>query len=95
MTRLHTPTPEEEAQWRDWVAALPDGTREIAERFDPWTLYRRKSSGETCIIEAFDDGPPVTMTIDLMRPSADGEHLVLGWVKGVDPEDLEACKETN
>jgi hypothetical protein len=45
MARISEPTAKEEAEWKEWVASRPAAVRAIAERFDPWTLYRMKSSG--------------------------------------------------
>jgi hypothetical protein len=46
MARFCDPTPDEESGWNAWVAERPEKVRNVAERFDPWSLYRLKPNGE-------------------------------------------------
>lgn len=89
MSRLHTPTPEQEAGWRAWLAGRPEAVRLVAERFDPWSLYRLKSSGSRVTVHSFQETDPVTLTVNV---SAQFNALMFErQVFGVAPEDLEPC----
>lgn len=87
MARLVEPTVEEEREWREWVASRPESVRVVAERLDPWSLYRMKSTGQRVTVHSFsEDG---TVTVDIT-----GEfnlQLFDSQVFGIDPDDLEPC----
>jgi hypothetical protein len=85
------PTVEQEAGYREWVASRPDAVRIVAERFDPWSLYRIKSSNHKVTIVSFgvkDDGE-VSLTVNVGAQF----NLVMFErnVFGIDPDDLEPC----
>lgn len=82
-------TPEQEAEWKTWVADRPPDVRDVAERFDPWSLYRMKSTGQRVTIRSFREGPPVTLTVNILSDF----NLVLfeRQVFGIEPNDLEPC----
>ena len=88
MARITEPTAKEEAEWKEWVASRPAAVRAIAERFDPWTLYRMKSSGFRVTVRSFsEDG---TLTVDV---SGDYNHVLYEHSAfGIDPNDLEPCE---
>lgn len=89
MARFYDPTPEQEAGWLAWVAERPPAVRAVAERLDPWSLYRMKSTGHCVSVHSLSEGPPVTLTVNV---TAD-YNLVLfeRQVFGIDPADLEPC----
>ena len=91
MAQIKKPTPEQEAGWKEWVAGRPDNVREVAERFNPWTLYRMKSTGQRVSICSFGEGEKgdVTLTVDIVGQF----NLLLHdlQVFGIDPDDLEEC----
>lgn len=88
MARWTEPTVEQEQGYLEWVASRPDVVRVIAERFDPWTLYRMKSTGSRVTLASFnEDG---TVRVDV---SADFNFTLFERsVFGVDPDDLEPCE---
>ncbi len=88
MARLTQPTAEEEAEWVEWIASRSDPVRVVAEKFDPWTLYRMKSTGRRCtLVSIFEDGTlNVSVTGEFNAVMFDRE------VFGVDPNDLEPCE---
>ncbi len=90
MARLVDPTPEQEAGYRAWVASRPPAVRAVAERFDPWSLYRMKPSGHRVTIASFGEGDHgVTLTVTV---SADYNLVMFErQVFGVHPDDLEPC----
>jgi DNA primase large subunit len=93
MARFTEPTPSQEVEWNEWVASRPDRVREVAEKFDPWSLYLLKSSGHRVKLHSFQESVKdgsVTITV-----------LVLGqWNKiafernvfGIKPDELEPCE---
>lgn len=92
MARIQEPTPEQEAAWKEWVAARPDNVRVVAERFDPWSLYRMKSTGHRVTLASFGEGADGAVTL---RVRVTGHFNVVVFdreVFGVDPNDLESCE---
>lgn len=90
MARIVEPTSEQEAGYRDWVASRPPHVRTVAERFDPWSLYRLKS-GHRVTVLSFGEAKDgcVTLTVNVS-----GEFNLLAFerqVFGVPPDDLEPC----
>lgn len=57
----HTqPTSAQVQGWKEWVAERPPAVRVVAERFDPWTLYRLKTTGQRVYILSFSDPSLIT-----------------------------------
>ena len=87
MARFENPTAAQECEWREWVAGRPESVREIAERFDPWALYRMHSTGQRVqLVSIFEDG---TVSVAVF-----GEFNLVAFerrVFGIDPNDLEEC----
>jgi hypothetical protein len=93
MARFKEPTPEQEQGWKEWVASRPDRVRAVAERFEPWTLYRLKTTGDRVTILGFSEGDPITMDVSIT-----GEFNLIMFdrrVFGIDPNDLEPCDLPN
>lgn len=88
MSRISEPTAEQETSWKEWVAERPDTVRAVAERFDPWSLYRMKSTGQRVTLHSiFEDG---TVSVNI---SADYNFVLHERnVFGIDPNDLEPCE---
>ncbi len=85
--RIVEPTEEHRRAWQAWVASRPAAVRAIAERLDPWSLYRMKSSGHRVTLVAINENGTV-------RVNVSGDfNLVLHErsVVGVEPDDLEPC----
>ena len=79
-------TPEQLAEWEEWLAGRPMMVRAIAERFPPWKTYLLKTTGQYAAIKHYDeheDGS-VTLTIIAWR---DWLPIPRG-VFGIDPNDL-------
>ncbi len=93
MARFTQPTPELEAGWNEWVRSRPDNIRAVAERFDPWSLYRLKSPGHRVTIFSFgevEDSDAVTLTV-----AVSSEYNLVAFsrrVFGINPDDLEPCE---
>lgn len=67
MAMFYEPTPEQKSAWKTWVAERPLTVRAVAERFDPWSLYRMKPNGERVTIASFGEGENgvVTVTVNV------------------------------
>lgn len=92
MARILEPTEEQLAEWNEWVAARPEHVRRVAKRFDPFSLYRMKSTGSRVTLVGFgehDDGS-VTMTIYIGGKF--NAVIFERQVFGVSPDDLEPCE---
>jgi hypothetical protein len=92
MNRVFLPTPEEEREYRDWIASKSEKVKAVAERFDPWSLYRMKSTGHRVILYSFDEqkGGEVTLTVTV---SGDFNTVFFERnVFGINPDDLEPCE---
>jgi len=87
MARYYNPTTDEEHAWREWVADLPVDVRVIAERFDPWTLYQLKTTGQRVVLYSFSEDGTVTVNV-----LAEFNLIMLErQVFGINPDDLEEC----
>ena len=96
--RFTQPTEEQERSFAAWVAERPEVVRALIGRmkFDPWTLYRLKSTGHRVGVTSFGEvcdpkpgKPPVTLTL-----CVSGRFNLVAFernVFGIDPDDLEEC----
>lgn len=85
--RFAEPTNSQLRAWQKWVKARPLAVRAIAERLDPWTLYRLKPTGQRVTLVSFSEDGTVTIAIT-------GQYNVVMFdrqVFGIDPDDLEEC----
>ena len=87
MARITEPNPEQETEWKAWVASRPACVRVIAERFDPWSLYQMKSTGHRCTLVSISENGTITVAIngDLNFVTFDRQ------VFGINPDDLVPC----
>lgn len=92
MARFRDPDDSEIQEWHEWLESRPLDIREIAKRFEPWGLYRMKSTGHRVTIyslEKQEDGR-ISLKVNVM-----GEFNAVAFerqVFGVDPNDLEPCE---
>ncbi len=89
--RYKEPTPAELAAFQEWLAQRPPNIRAVAERFDPWSLYRMRPNGERVTVASFSEGDDgrVTLTVGVT-----GEFNLVPFDKsvfGVSPDNLEPC----
>ena len=93
MARFMEPSDGAKRIYEAWVIARPPLVRAVAERFDPWSLYRLKSSGHRVTIYCFDEDAEdghVTLQVDVS--AAFNCVLFERRVFGVPPEDIEPCE---
>lgn len=92
MARWYEPTPEQEAHWKEWVAERPESVRRVAERFEPWSLYRMKGSGYRVTLNSFGETKDglVLMVVNVLGKF----NLVMfeRQVFDVSPDDLTPCE---
>lgn len=87
------PTTTQLAAWREWVISRPDHVRVVAERFNPWTLYRMISTGQRVTIYSFVELDDVDKSVAL-TVSVDGRFnrvMFSRLVFGISPDDLVEC----
>lgn len=94
MANWFEPTDNDRAGWAEWVAQRPEKVRAVAERFEPWKLYRLKSSSHRVTLVSFDqpkdESQPVTLKVHV---SGDFNRVAFErTVFGILPEDLEECE---
>ena len=91
MAKITEPTDEQRQGWNDWVASRPECVRRIAEKFDPWTLYRMNDTEHRVTLHSFgeDEDGTVTLTVDVT-----GQFNLVNFerqVFGVNPDNLTEC----
>lgn len=91
MARIMEPTPEQEAGYREWVAGRPAAVRAVAERFEPWSLYRMKKTGQRVTVQSFGEAEDGRVTLTVFVSAEYNLTLFERGVFGVDPDDLEPC----
>ena len=92
MARYYEPEPELEQDWKDWVASQPDNVRVVAERFEPFSLYRIRHTGQRVVVASFDTQKDGKVTLKVLVP-AEFNLVIFEWgVFGIEPDDLEPCE---
>lgn len=79
------PTFEDRADWLRYLTTLPAAVLAVVDRFEPWNMYRRRSTGQRCAVLG------VSTTPTRVRVYAeDPQHGSLSgdWLDDVDPADL-------
>jgi hypothetical protein len=89
MARHTTPTDDQVTAWKEWVAERPQGIKDMIteHQFDPWTLYRLKSTNQRVYMVSLYEGGTVKVGVS-------GEFNLVTHerdVFGIDPADLEEC----
>lgn len=89
--RVIEPTEEELIAYRQWVDTRPLAVRILAQRFDPWSLYRFKPSGHRVTVLSFDERIDGTVTLTVLVSGQYNAVLFERNVFGVRPDDLESA----
>lgn len=86
MARYVEPTQEQLAGWEQWVSERPPVIQEMAKKFDPWSLYKMKSTGHRVTLSSFNEDGTVTVNV-----LAEFNEVLLHEraVFGVNPDNLE------
>jgi len=93
MARWTTPTDEQVQTYADWVGERPEPVKLLAQRFDPWTLYRLKNPddpddpGHRVTIYGFQEDGTLIVNVT-------GQFNFIGFgrrVYGILPDDLVEC----
>lgn len=85
--RFCQPTKKQEKGYAAWVRELPKKARAVAQRFDLWTLYKLKETGDRVILRAFADDGTLTVIVSGRFNLVMFEREVFG----IRPDDLEEC----
>jgi hypothetical protein len=91
MSRIAEPAATEEAAFKEWLRSRPENVRAVAEKFDPWTLYRLKTTGQRVGIVSFSEAKDGSVTLTV---SVTGQFNLVEFdrnVFGILPDDLEPC----
>jgi hypothetical protein len=83
------PTAEQLVAWDAWLADRPEHVRAIAERFNPWTLYRLTTTGQRCSVIGFHEtSGPIAVTAYIRAENPVLGELSARNVFGIDPDTL-------
>jgi len=91
MARIYEPTKGQLRAWAKWVRERPASVREVAQRFNPWTLYRVKSTGQRVVISSFQETKDGAVTITVEVSGQYNAVMFDREVFGYGPDDLEEC----
>lgn len=86
MARFCEPTEEQESGYHAWVKTRPPVVREIAERLEPWSLYRMKSTDQLVTLYSISEDGTVTVNV---TSEFNGPWVMDRQVFGIEPDDLE------
>jgi hypothetical protein len=78
------PTADEERLYREWVTTRPAVVRAIAERVDPWSVYRLTATGPRVRVVSIAESGTVTVDVDGTLNAVAFARQVFG----IDPQDL-------
>lgn len=92
MVRIHQPTLEDETKYKAWLSNIPSRFRKIAEQFDPWSVYRMKSTRHLVMLYGFDETEYGIMLIVLFLKDFNPFVPFNRNVFEVNPNDLEPCE---
>lgn len=88
MARYVEPTLEQQAAWQEWMASRPAVVKAIAERFDPWSLYKLKPTRQRVTLAAINEDGTLRVNV-----SAEFNFVLFARsVFGINPDDLESCE---
>ena len=90
--RFKQPSKLQRKLWNQWIEERPASIQEVARRFDPWTLYRLKTTGQRVYILSFSE--PGEDGKVRCRVGVSGEFNLVTFerdVTGIDPDDLVEC----
>ena len=91
MARWKEPTEHNIRGYTEWIATRPEAVQAVARRFDPWTLYRMKSTGQRVCVIGFDEMEAGGVCV---RVEVSGDFNFVTHerqVYGIDPDDLVEC----
>jgi hypothetical protein len=87
MVALREVTEEMKAGWLKWGEGRPQVIRDAVAKYNPWTLYRLKSTGQRGTLYSFSEDGTCTMEIT-------GKYNLLTFdrmVFGIKLDDIEEC----
>jgi len=91
MARIFEPTPEQVAGYQEWFRGRPQRVKDLLEKFDPWTLYRMKSTNKRVTIVACDEMKDGSLKFTVHVSASYNFVAFERNAMEVDPADLEPC----
>lgn len=91
MARFIEPTPKQQKGWNKWIASRPPNVRAVAEKLEPWSLYRMKPDGQRVTLISLSEGEDGTVTLTVAVTGEFNLTMFDRQVFGVDPDSLEPC----
>lgn len=91
MAVYEEPTDKARDGYKAWLAERPSHVRAVAERFEPWRLYRLKSTGHRVFPVAFSEHPDGRVTLTVCVHARFNSVMFERNVFGIDQDDLEEC----
>ena len=89
MANWITPTNEQAATWREFVASRPPSVREMCKKWPYYRLYRM-ATGQRVTIHSYSEDRTVTVNVT-RQWNPDTMLLMERRVFGVDPASLTEC----
>lgn len=81
-------------EWNEWVGTRPPPVRAVAEKLEPWLVYRIKETGHRCRIysigEPNDPSEPATVTVSVTNDRNPQGLVFERNVFGLGLDDIEA-----
>lgn len=90
MAEFMTFTPEQQQEFKDWVAARPPAIQEAVAKYPPNRLYRLKSCKHRVCIQSYEENE-TSLTVTVF---VSGKYNLCAFernVFGISLEDLEEC----
>lgn len=92
MKMMLLPTKSVRREWEKWVRTRPEHVRKVAKRFNSWSLYRLKTTGQIVYLLQFDEMVDGSITIKVRVDEDLNPGQFARDVFGIDPNDLEEIK---
>ncbi len=92
------PTDAQKTMLAEWLAERPPNVRAVAERFDPWQVYRLTTTGQAVQFMGCDVGArncgDTAVDVDRVTARVYAQHPISGPISGVevfgiDPGEIE------
>lgn len=97
MSKWMQPTEEVLAKWKEWLAGRPPHVRVVAEKYDPWTVFRlgKSANAKRVIVTGYDEFPDGVVALRVMVTQPLNNDTFLAFertVIGISQEELAECE---
>lgn len=87
MANVFEPSKKHLRAWQKWLATRPAAIQALSARFQPWGLYRLKTTGQIVCVRSFNEDGTVKVLVVGRYNFFPLDYEVFG----IDPDDLEPC----